>query len=79
MYILIFDLIIISIIHQRNQMIAKKKSPDLTPIYYRLQTKIQEQIEKGQWNPGECIPPERSLVKIYKVTMGAVFSVKYRR
>jgi GntR family transcriptional regulator len=53
-------------------MVTIKKSSDPTPIYYRLQTEIQHKIETAQWRPGECIPPERRLAEIYKVSAGTV-------
>lgn len=53
-------------------MVIAKTSGNPTPVYYRLQTEIQQQIENGQWSPGERIPPERSLAEIYKVSVGTV-------
>jgi GntR family transcriptional regulator len=47
-----------------------KKTGDPIPVYYRLQTDIQQQIENGHWPPGERIPPERSLAETYKVSVG---------
>jgi len=47
-------------------------SNDPTPVYYRLQTAIRQQIENGQWIPGERIPPERKLAETHKVSIGTV-------
>lgn len=53
-------------------MLITKTSGNPTPVYYRLQTEIQQQIENGHWAPGERISPERSLAETYKVSVGTV-------
>ncbi len=42
------------------------------PAYYRLQMTILEDIEKGRWRPGECIPAERSLAELHNISIGTV-------
>jgi len=42
------------------------------PAYYRLQMAILEDIEKGRWRPGECIPAERSLAELHNISIGTV-------
>lgn len=47
-----------------------KKDP--TPVYFKLQLKLKEEIESGVWQPGSKIPPERHLAEIYQVSVGTV-------
>jgi GntR family transcriptional regulator len=42
------------------------------PIYYQLQTIIQNEIEDGRLKPGDAILPERKLAEQYKVSVGTV-------
>jgi len=53
-------------------MARGKNFGDPTPIYYKLQTALLQNIENGQWAPGECIPPERTLAEDFKVSIGTV-------
>jgi GntR family transcriptional regulator len=53
-------------------MVFRKQSDNPTPVYYRLQTEIRQKIENAEWRPKECIPPERRLAEIYKVSVGTV-------
>jgi len=48
------------------------KSYDVTPVYYRVQKAIQENIENGTWKPYEIIPTEAEIAKIHKVSIGTV-------
>lgn len=50
----------------------ERLSNDPTPVYYKLQMKIQKQIEEGQWAPGENIPTERELSQTYNLSSGTV-------
>ncbi len=50
----------------------KKNGSPPIPAYYRLQTTILEDIEKGRWKPGEGIPTERSLAELHRVSIGTV-------
>ena len=50
----------------------KKNCSPPIPAYYRLQTTILEDIEKGRWKPGESIPTERSLAELNRVSIGTV-------
>lgn len=43
-----------------------------TPVYFQLQTQIQNKIENRRWAPGERIPPEREMAETYKVSVGTV-------
>ena len=49
----------------------KNDSPPI-PAYYRLQSTILEDIEKGRWKPGESIPTEKSLAELHMVSIGTV-------
>lgn len=49
-----------------------RNSYDATPIYYRLQKIIQDNIENGTWKPGEMIPTEAEIATSYKVSIGTV-------
>ncbi len=49
-----------------------KRLGDSTPVYLKLQTKIQSEIENGRLSPGECIPPEKELAQINQVSVGTV-------
>lgn len=50
----------------------KKKSELPIPAYFRMQTAIREEIEKGRWKPGEAIPAERALAEAHCVSIGTV-------
>ena len=45
---------------------------DTTPVYLKLQTKIQSEIENGRLSPGDSIPPEKELAQIHQVSVGTV-------
>ena len=53
-------------------MTKRNPTGNPTPVYYRLQIEIQKKIENGQWAPGACIPPERSLAETFTVSVGTV-------
>ncbi len=42
------------------------------PRYYLIQRSILNRIEKGEWAPGEKIPPEKELAAIFGVSVGSV-------
>jgi GntR family transcriptional regulator len=42
------------------------------PIYYQIQSFLQEDIEAGRLRPGDAILPERKLAQQYKVSVGTV-------
>ena len=42
------------------------------PVYYKLQMEIKRGIEKGQWAPGDVIPPDRKIAEDYGVSLGTV-------
>jgi GntR family transcriptional regulator len=52
---------------------AKTQSEDdPTPVYFKLQMMLQEEIENGRWAPGQNIPPERVLAESHKLSVGTV-------
>lgn len=53
-------------------MPRKKLNSDPTPVYFRLQSQLLEEIENGQWEPGTAIPPERQLAESHQVSLGTV-------
>jgi len=42
------------------------------PLYYQIEEMLREKIEKGTWNPGMTLPPERELCKMFSVSRGPV-------
>ena len=50
----------------------KKINSDPTPVYYKLQKILQNEIESGRWSPGEKISPERSLAELHRVSINTV-------
>jgi len=48
---------------------------DPVPIYYRLQMKLQEEIEGGRWALGERIPAERKIAEDHGVSLGTAKKV----
>jgi GntR family transcriptional regulator len=50
----------------------RRDATDPTPIYYKLQNMLREEIENGHWIVGERIPPERLLSQIHAVSIGTV-------
>ena len=56
-----------------NRFSSKRKTEkDFVPAYFKLQKKLLQEIETGQWEPGSSIPPERRLAEIHKVSIGTV-------
>lgn len=47
-------------------MTLSKESP--IPLYYQLVELIKEQIQAGEFNPGEQIPPERALAEQHGIS-----------
>ncbi|MEW5724922.1 MAG: GntR family transcriptional regulator [Thermodesulfobacteriota bacterium] len=43
-----------------------------TPVYYKLQTLIKQDIENGNFHPGDPIPSERVLAETYELSTGTV-------
>jgi GntR family transcriptional regulator len=58
-----------------DKMAVAKAKNDSTPVYVKLQTKIQKDIESGKLEPGEKISTERKLAKIHGVSIGTVKKV----
>lgn len=46
------------------------KSP--VPLYYQLQEIIRGRIEKGEWQPGQQLPPEADLCQEFNLSRGTV-------
>jgi GntR family transcriptional regulator len=42
------------------------------PLYYQLQEVLKEQIESGQWQPGELLPSEPDLARRFDVSRAVV-------
>ena len=40
----------------------------IVPLYYQLQELLKEQIESGEWAPGDALPPEKALAAQYGVS-----------
>src|SRR5262249_49923700 len=38
------------------------------PLYYQLQEILKERIESGEWAPGDALPPELQLARLYGVS-----------
>lgn len=53
-------------------MARYKNSKSPTPVYYKLQSDIQKEIESGGLEPGARIPPERLLAETHKISIGTV-------
>ena len=45
---------------------------DPTPMYFKLQMILKNEIEGRKWRPGHAIPTERNLAQIYHVSLGTV-------
>lgn len=43
-----------------------------TPLYYQLQTILNAKIDNGDWQPGDLIPTENELIKMYNVSRTTV-------
>jgi GntR family transcriptional regulator len=50
----------------------RKNTPLPIPAYFRMQTVVREEIEKGRWKPGEAIPTERALAEEHRISIGTV-------
>ena len=42
------------------------------PIYQRLKDALAARIAKGEWKPGEAIPPESQLAEEHQVAVGTM-------
>jgi GntR family transcriptional regulator len=42
------------------------------PLYKDLERQLRDTLARGEWKPGEAIPPERSLAKRFGVSIGTV-------
>src|SRR5690606_12704122 len=56
-----------------NNRIEPIPDPRLpTPLYYQLQTILNTKIDNGDWQPGDLIPTENELIKMYNVSRTTV-------
>jgi GntR family transcriptional regulator len=55
-----------------SSMTKAQSEDDPTPVYFKLQMMLQEEIENGRWAPGQNIPPERVLAESHKLSVGTV-------
>jgi GntR family transcriptional regulator len=53
-------------------MARTQSDGDPTPVYYKLQMMLQEEIENGRWSPGQIIPPERTIAEKHRLSVGTV-------
>lgn len=44
----------------------------ILPLYYQLQNALRQRIESGQWSPGERLPGERELARLFSVSRTTV-------
>jgi len=51
-------------------MLRRRENP--TPAYFKLQSLLRENIEKGYWKPGDMIPPERVFAEEHRLSIGTV-------
>ncbi len=51
---------------------AKIERDSPIPIYHQLKTLIREQIESGLWKPGDRIPTEHELCRLYGISRSPV-------
>jgi len=47
-----------------------ERSP--VPLYYQLQEIVRARIERGEWQPGQQLPPEAELCKEFNLSRGTV-------
>lgn len=46
--------------------------PPAQPLYRALERRMRDALARGDWKPGEAIPPERALAKRYGVSIGTL-------
>ncbi|MBW1711545.1 MAG: GntR family transcriptional regulator [Deltaproteobacteria bacterium] len=49
-----------------------RRNEDPTPIYFRIQQEIKEEIESGRLNPHDAVPTEQALARKYQVSVGTI-------
>lgn len=59
-------------VKQRSIILRNITDHDPTPVYFKLQKDLQQEIENGRWAPGQNIPPERILAETHNVSIGTV-------
>lgn len=47
-------------------------SPTFSPLYRQIKSLLLQQLESGEWGPGEAIPSESELAARYNVSQGTV-------
>jgi len=56
----------------KSMMPRTQSDGDPTPVYFKFQMMLQEEIENGRWAPGQIIPPERALAEAHHLSVGTV-------
>lgn len=59
-------------VKKKSIMARAQSDGDPTPVYFKLQKMLQEEIENGRWVPGQIIPPERAIAEKHKLSVGTV-------
>jgi len=57
---------------RRRESIRSLNLYDPTPVYFKVQTDIRQEIENGRWKPGACVPTEKQLAETYRCSIGTV-------
>ena len=42
------------------------------PVYFKLQTALQKEIETGKWEPGQVFHTEKAIAETYQISIGTV-------
>lgn len=50
----------------RRRSMISKQSP--LPLYYQLEEYLKQQIESGEWKPGDIMPSERELSEEFRIS-----------
>lgn len=51
---------------------AVLSSPTFSPLYRQIKTLLVQQLQSGEWHPGESIPSETELAARFAVSQGTV-------
>lgn len=49
-----------------------KSIDERLPLYQRLRDDLADAIERGEWKPGQALPAEQNLAKLYHVALGTL-------
>ncbi len=53
-------------------MLLRRGAGNPSPVYFRLQKQLQNDIESGRWAPGERVLPEKKLAEEHQLSVGTV-------